>query len=259
MSCWFDTRVLPVDGSTPSCWIRKVRPPVLTARLYEVPASDVAGQVSIGGPASTLAVPSLGQNGVWSFAGAAGQRVYFSFSAGTFGSSSWAEVKVRKPDGTTLAIDSSCGVSCWFDTRVLPVDGTYTILLDPQGAATGSLTARLYEVPASDVAGQVSIGGPASTLAVPWLGQNGVWSFAGAAGQRVYFYFSAGTFGSSSWAEVKVRKPDGTTLAIDSSCGVSCWFDTLGAARRRHATPSCWIGKVRPPGHSRPGRPGAGQ
>ena len=162
-----------------------MRPPgALTARLYEVPASDVAGQVSMGGPASTLAVPSLGQNGVWSFAGAAGQRVYFDFSAGTFGSSSWAEVKVRKPDGTTLAIDSSCGVSCWFDTRVLPVDGTYTILLDPQGAATGSLTAQILSVPPTAADKVATIGGPAATATTTAPGQNATWSFAGAAGQR---------------------------------------------------------------------------
>ncbi|HZO68920.1 MAG TPA: VWD domain-containing protein, partial [Kribbellaceae bacterium] len=226
-SCWFDTLTLPVDG-TYRVYVNPQGSAIgaLTAQLYEVPA-NTAGTVAVGGATSTLATPSIGQNGVWSFTGVAGQRVYFQFSGGTFGSSTSAQVTLRRPDGTSLTSSSGvCGVSCSFDTLVLPVDGTYTILLDPQAAAVGSLTARLYEVPAN-TAGTVTVGGATSTLATPSIGQNGVWSFAGAAGQRVYFQFTGGTYGSSSVAGITIRKPDGTSLTSYPGCGVSCSFDTL--------------------------------
>ena len=105
---------------------------------------------------------------------------------------------------------------------MLPVDGTYTILLDPQGAATGSLTARLYEVPA-DATATVTVGGPTSTLATPSIGQNGAWTLAGVAGQRVTFAFTGGTYGGSNNAHVTLRRPDGTSRPLDS-CGFSCMF-----------------------------------
>ena len=66
---------------------------------------------------------------------------------------------IRRPDGVTLASTASCGASCFFDTRVLAVAGTYRIYVNPQGSAVGSLTAQLYEVPA-DATATVSVGNP---------------------------------------------------------------------------------------------------
>jgi hypothetical protein len=39
----------------------------------------------------------------------------------------------------------SCGTSCAYDTTVLPVDGTYRIVLNPVNAYVGALTAQIYE------------------------------------------------------------------------------------------------------------------
>jgi hypothetical protein len=123
----------------------------MTARLYDVPA-DASASPTIGGPDSTLTVPAVGQNGTWSFAAAAGQRVYFQFTGGTFGSLLNAWVTIRRPDGTSLAsstVASStlCGVNCSFDTLTLPATGTMTLA----------------------------------------VGQNGAWTFTGTTGQRLTF------------------------------------------------------------------------
>ena len=83
------------------------------------------------------------QNGYWTFAGAAGQRVFFKFTGGTFSGITKAVVRIYKPDGGTLVSTTYCGTSCVIDTTVLPADGTYKIVLDPQDTATGSLTAEL--------------------------------------------------------------------------------------------------------------------
>jgi hypothetical protein len=85
-----------------------------------VPATSLDTVVAIGGPTSTAATTVPGQNAIWSFAGAAGQRVYVTFTGGTFGSLLNTSVTVRKPEGATLATASLCGVSRTFDTLTLP-------------------------------------------------------------------------------------------------------------------------------------------
>ena len=42
----------------------------------------------------------------------------------------------------------------FIDARTLPADGTYTLVVDPQGTATGSATLTLYDVP-PDASGSI--------------------------------------------------------------------------------------------------------
>jgi RHS repeat-associated protein len=195
-----------------------------TAVAHDVPG-DAAASMTIGGPLVTATITAAGQNAVLSFDGAAQQRVSFRFTGGTFSSLSAARVSVRRPDGTNLLTPANCGTSCFRETTTLPTGGTYTILLDPTGSNTGSLTAQLYDVP-PDVAADAALGGPAVTATINVPGQNAVVSFVGAAGQRAFFRFTSGTFGSSSAAWVTVRRPNGTTLASNVVCGSSCVIDT---------------------------------
>ena len=224
-SCSFDTTTLAVTGTyTVLVDPQSFSIGSLAVQLYEVPA-DATASVTAGGAPVTMTTTAPGQNAAATFTGVTGQRVFFDFTAGTFGSSSNATVAVRKPDGTALVSAANCGSSCVFDTRTLPADGTYTIYLDPTGTLVGSLTVQLSAVPA-DATAAVVPGDTAVTLATTVPGQNGVFTFSGTASQRVSFSFTAGTFGSSSNATVTVRKPDGTALVNATSCGSSCWIDT---------------------------------
>jgi hypothetical protein len=118
-----------------------------------------------------------------------------------------------KPDGKALGNNTFVGPSGGFvDTRTLPDAGSYTILVDPQAAATGSVTVSLYDVP-QDVTGSVVIGGSPLTATIGTPGQNGRITFDGNGGQRVSLKFTGVTVQSSY---VTILRPDGTALGAKS-------------------------------------------
>ncbi|WP_320069111.1 pre-peptidase C-terminal domain-containing protein [Micromonospora sp. RTGN7] len=222
-SCLFDTTVLPVDGT----YTVLVNPEAfhvgsVGAQVHVVPADATASTTP--GSAPVTVATTVGQNGVISFAGTAGQRVSVQFSGGTYGTYN-ASAVVRKPDGSSLTGSAYCGASCFFDTVTLPVDGTYTILLNPDGATVGQVAAQVHLVPA-DATATAARGGAPVTVGTTVPGQNGVISFAGTAGQRVSVQFSGGTYGTYN-ASAVVRKPDGSSLTGSAYCGASCFFDTV--------------------------------
>jgi hypothetical protein len=218
-SCALDTRTLPAAG-TYTVFVDPQAAAVgaLTVRVHDVPP-DVTASAVTDGTARTVTTTVPGQNAAVPFTGTADQRIFFAFSGGTFGSLSSAVVTVRKPDGTALLAGISCGTACTIDTRVLPATGTYTVVVDPQGAAVGELTARLHDVPADAVV-PATVGGPAVALATTVPGQNGRVTFDAATGTSVSVQVSGSTYGSGSGsATVSVLRPDGTTLVAGTGLG----------------------------------------
>jgi len=183
-------------------------------------ATTVTGTISTGGPSVTTTISSSGDTANISFDGTAGQRLGLALSNVTIGASQFASVYVTvlKPGGSTLSTPGWVGTSgAETDFPELPVSGTYTIVLDPDGANTGSATLTLSE----DVTGSVVIGGASSSVTMSRIGQNGRVSFAGTAGQRLGGALSNVTLGTGSASVyVTVLKPDGSTLSTPG------WFGT---------------------------------
>ncbi|WP_229784385.1 hypothetical protein, partial [Pilimelia anulata] len=109
---------------------------------------------------------------------------------------------------------------CMLDDVTLPDTGTYKITLDPQAAATASLTARLH-APAA-VTGTLTAGGSPSRLTIAEPGQDGTWTFTGTAGQKVFVDFTDGTFAEA--ANAHIYKPDGSHLT-GVGCSTTCRID----------------------------------
>ncbi len=196
----------------------------VTLTLYNVPA-DVTGTVTAGGAAVTSTIGTPGQNAAYTFSGTLNQRVSLKLTNVTIGTSACCSVKISvlKPDGSTLVAPTFVGTSGGFiDTTTLPIAGSYTIVVDPQGADTGSITLTLYNVPA-DVGGSLSIGGAALTITMSIPGQNGRPTFAGTQGQNIRLTMSNVTIGTSACcsAKVSILKPDGTTLVAPTFVGTS--------------------------------------
>ena len=181
-----------------------------TVSLHAVPA-DVADTIDFGSPKTvTTTVP--GQNAVLTFAGTAGQRAAVRISGGCC----TTRVSLLRPDGATLSsLTSFASFEGFIEPVALPTSGTYTILVDPDAAATGSVTISLYDVP-PDVTDTIVPGSPLRvTVGTP--GQNARVSFAGTAGQEVSLRMTDVTIGSIlSGTTVSVRRPDGTTIASTS-------------------------------------------
>jgi len=137
------------------------------------------------------------------FDGAATQRMSLNLTNSTIGPS-W--VTVRAPDGTTLAAQVAFS-GVFIDATVLPATGTYTIVIEPLSAGTGSLTLSLYDV--VDVTGPITPGGAPVTVTLTTPGQNARLTFSGDAGQQVSLRVLEAT---TAVVSVYLLKPDGSTL-----------------------------------------------
>jgi hypothetical protein len=109
--------------------------------LYDVPP-DVTGTLAIGGSAMTATLTTPGQNARLTFDGRAGQRVSLRLSGVTILAS---YVSILRPDGTRIGSQNHVTTSGRTITVDLPADGVYTIVVDPQVAATGSMTLTLSQ------------------------------------------------------------------------------------------------------------------
>jgi hypothetical protein len=145
---FLDAKVLPVGGT-----YRVQVDPVgdatgsATLNLYDVPA-DASGSITIDGSSASLTISTPGQNGKLTFSAGAAQDLFLDVSGVTIGSSSCcsAKISILKPDGTKLLFPTFVGTSGGsFDTTTT-VAGTYTIVVDPQGNATGDITLQLSSV-----------------------------------------------------------------------------------------------------------------
>ena len=131
----------------------------ITLTLYDVPA-DVGGSIAPDGSAATLALNVPGQNAKLGFDGLAGDRFVVKVGSGFPGS---AYVSIVGPTGTVggrTLVSSSGGL---LDLRTLEASGRHELLVDPQGATTGSLTVNLYAVP-PDPSLAILAGGPPVTV-----------------------------------------------------------------------------------------------
>ena len=201
-----DTRTLPVSGT-----YTVLVDPGTTATgstqvtIYDVPP-DMSTTVTPGGAPVTVTTGTPGQNAVATFAGTAGRRVSLSVSGLTM---SQMKVSIVNPDGSTLASPQLMVPGGGFvDVRTLPATGTYQLVVDPQGPATGQARLTLYDVP-PDPAAAVSIGGPGAVVSTPVPGQNASVTFTAAAGQALTVRLTASTY---SLAKVTLLNPDGSTL-----------------------------------------------
>ena len=212
-----DTQTLPVTGS-----YRIVVDPQgtatgsMTLALYDVPP-DATGAITPGGPAITTTAGTPGQNARLTFDAQAGQRLSLNLSGVTISNS---YVSLLKPDGTMLGGSTYASIFGGFvDTRAIPSTGRYTILVDPQAAATGSMTLTLYDVPA-DAGGTIAFGGSSPAFAMTTPGQNAGISFDGQAGQRASLKLTSTI--SSSY--VSILNPDGSVLTPNTYVGPSGGF-----------------------------------
>jgi hypothetical protein len=188
----------------------------VTLTLFDVPGEPTA-TISAGGPAASVATTVPGQNARLTFSGTAGQRV--SLKVGPTCCS--AMITILRPGGSALVTATVATSGGFLDTTALPVSGTYTILVDLQGAATGAVTLTLYDVPA-DVTAAIAPDGSAVTVATSVPGQNARLTFTGVANQRV----SLALTGSCCATTLSMLKPDGSTLASITTFGSGGFLDT---------------------------------
>lgn len=109
-----------------------------TASLFDV--IDATGTLTVGGASVGVTTTTPGQNANLTFDGTTGQQVTVRLTNSTVGC---ARVTLLKPDGTSLASMFSCDSNFNLGTQALPAPGTYTVIIDPSDANTGSFSVNV--------------------------------------------------------------------------------------------------------------------
>src|SRR2546427_471713 len=194
----------PVGGTTGN----------ITLTLYGI--TDTSGTISVGG-AQTVPIGTPGQNATLTFSGTSGQRVsLLGTNASGFNVSFGCDlnVSILKPDTSVLTGPTCMDAGGFIDATALPTTGTYTITVDPAGAATGSITLALYGV--TDTSGTVTINGSGANVSLDTPGQNGTLTFSGTSGQVVSVHGTNATGFNVTFGcdlNVTLKRPDGSALA----------------------------------------------
>ena len=199
-----DTQVLPASGT----YAIFVNPSGtytgnVTLTLYNT--ADFIGTITIDGAAVTtpaLTVP--GRRARYTFTGTAGQWVNLGLSSVTITSST---LSMLNPDGTTLVSTTIGTAGGSLDPlTALPTTGTYTIVVDPVGTYTGSMTLTL----SSALTGSITLDGATVPLSLTRIGRTARYTFSGTSGQWVSLGLTAVTLTNTN---VTLLQPNGTLLA----------------------------------------------
>lgn len=174
-------------------------------------SSPVTGSIGLDGAAVPVSLTRIGQTARYTFSGTAGPQVNLGLTAVTFSSS----VSLLRPDGATLATTSVTTSGGSLDPPRLPTTGTYTIVVDPTGVATGSITLTL----STEVTGMVVINDPATTVTINRAGQNARYSFGGTSGQLVTVRVTGNTF--PGLTTIRLLRQNGTSLTYTWSSAAS--------------------------------------
>jgi YD repeat-containing protein len=192
---------LPASG-TYTIWVDPIQ--AGTGSLTLTLSQELAvGAVAIDGSSVPVTFTRAGQRARATFSGTAGQRLGLAYTSVTTG---WpTNIYVFKPDGSTLAFAGTSGDGVKV-LPALPTTGTYSILVDPPGANTGTVTLWL----SSEITGSISVGGSSVPVAITRPGQHARLTFGGTANQRVSMALTGSGF--PYWGWVSVLRPDESNM-----------------------------------------------
>jgi hypothetical protein len=167
-------------------------------------SSPVTGTIAIDGASVPVNLNKVGQTARYTFNGKAGQWVNLGLTAVSVTSSA---VTLLTSDGTILA-STAVGTAGGGleDQNPLPTTGTYTVLIDPVGSYTGKMTLTL----STEVSDSLKMNAAPRTITISRPGQNGRYTFTGAANQQATIKVTNNKLGNVT---VNLYSPNGILLA----------------------------------------------
>jgi YD repeat-containing protein len=192
----------------------------VTLNLFTVPA-DTTSPITPNGSAVTLTTTTPGQNGTATFTGTSAHRMSLWI---TNVSSSTTAISLLDSAGASLGSVSAGIFGAFLEPITLAQSGGHSILMDPSGANTGSVTLRLYDIPI-DVTGSVTINAGGSNVSLPGPGQIASYTFSGTASQQVTVRITNSDIdlptGTGTTVTVSLLRANGTVLTSTTSGGTT--------------------------------------
>ncbi len=194
------------------------------ADFFIPPAPYVPADVQVTGrmgftETKPVTISTANKIGLIVFDGTVGQRVSLGVSGITVpGSNNLGTVAMYKPDGTVLLPPFDfAGMGQGSPSKVLPVTGTYAIVIDLYSTNTGKVDITLN----ADITTPITVNGGPLTLLMSRVGQNALLPFVGLGGQRVSIGMSNVTIqGQYDVGEVSILKGDLSPLTTPFRFGM---------------------------------------
>lgn len=112
-----------------------------TLRVFDV--VDTVMPFKPGPSLKTFSALAPGTRALYRINGKAGDVRTVQITGSTYGGCPSIVVSLERPDGSVLTSSSTCTKSLTLQSITLDVTGTWTLLIDPQGPATGTMIIRL--------------------------------------------------------------------------------------------------------------------
>ncbi|MBB5868344.1 hypothetical protein F4553_001723 [Allocatelliglobosispora scoriae] len=186
-------------------------------------ARDILGGSLTSGTAVTTAIGFRGQNARYTFSGTSGEHVTFDASSTSWGGGI-AYVELYNPTGGYLGYFTISGSATYGDFT-LNATGTWTAVINPNSAATGSVTLTLGR----DILGGSLTPAVPVTTTIGLRGQNARYTLSGTSGQHIRISASS-TYWGGGQAYVELYNPTGGYLGYFTISGSATYGDfTLNA------------------------------
>ncbi|MEV6347369.1 IPT/TIG domain-containing protein [Actinoplanes sp. NPDC051851] len=185
-SGWIDTMAATGVAGTRTLTVKNTS---TTAGTVDVTVLNIAADPSLGtalldGSSKTITLGTAGQNGYLTFSGTAAQRISLQVtSAASAFLCCYLKWGIYDPTGALVGTTKN-GVD-FLDPVTLPSTGTYQIIFDPAYNRTGTVTLAAASVSTDANLGTLPLTGAATTGSISAAGQNGYFTFSGAANQRI--------------------------------------------------------------------------
>ena len=224
-SVFLDTETLDQAGT----WTILVDPQTTdtgSATLQAFTSTDQCGAILRNGTPVSVSLPTPGQNAARTFTGTVGQVVSAEITNAAFGSGCPAVVLAFvRPDGSQDTSVGTCTASAFLDAVDIDQAGTWTVLVDPQGAATGTATLQAFN--AQDQMGPITLDNTPVDVSVTSPGQDASFHFSGTTGENVTAQVTSATFAGCPAFELYLVGPDGSHHGSASSCTDTASLDAV--------------------------------
>jgi hypothetical protein len=184
-----DGTLLPSNGVY-NIYVDPTGHAVGTITLRVVTSVDQVLAASIGGPPVTAAITAPGAQAQITFAATAGQQIFVDATDATIPDQCGA-LELEGPGASELALGCLTQGSGYIDGEVLSVSGRYTVIVNPAGDSTGTVSIRV--IADHDQTVHTAIGGIAVPVDIAQPGATASVTFSGAVGNKVHVTLSSST------------------------------------------------------------------
>lgn len=169
---------------------------------------DQSGAIVPGGPPVTATIGQAGGTSAFTFTAPPGTAVSVQVVSTTL-PAQCALPEMDGPNGTEVGAACTTQGSGFLDPVVIQASGTYTVLVDPDGPATGTAVLRAFVE--HDQSAAITVGGPPVTATVAQPGGRSTLTFQGTAGETVTVRASASTM-PGDCGQLQFYGPDGKEI-----------------------------------------------